>query len=173
MGHFVVIGEAADRACKLPPRNRAVAFNLAPGTKLVDAIAWISPILCKRFVVVDTVVAEATGLTMVAPERMRPNEAYRLFLGALDAIGLRVKEYGRSLRVVRKGTSRPRIVEPEPFVTVLVRWRDLPPEAQARLQEWLLERSPAEVCDCNVLVRDSVVVTDLRPNIERILGRRL
>jgi len=169
----VTIGEVAGGACKVPPRNRAVPFNLAPEAKLVDVVRWISPIICERFVVRGAMVTQDRRLTLVAPGGMTPNEAYRLFLGALDSIGLGVERFGTSLHIVNKGTRPPRVVAPESFVTVLVRWRDLPPVARDRLQEWLAQRPPGEVCDCNALAAESVVVSDLRSNVERLLGRRL
>ena len=48
-GRAVVIGDVPDGTCKVPPPNRLVAFNLPPETKLADAIAWISPIICRPF----------------------------------------------------------------------------------------------------------------------------
>jgi hypothetical protein len=172
-GRALVFGEVRDGACKVPPPNAVVVFNLARETKLVDAIAWISPVICRPFLVRDTTVAADKRLTMVAPERMTPNEAMRLFLGALDSVGLTLERSGRFLRVYEVSTRHRRIVEdgtvaPEPYVTALVRVQDLPPDEQERL---LRERSGG-VCHGDIFAPapETVVITDLRSNIERILG---
>jgi hypothetical protein len=99
-----VIGKAHEGACKPPRGKRAVVFNLARETKLVDAVAWISPIICKSFVVRESTLAEAAPLTMVAPKRIAPKEAHRLFMGALDSVGLTVEQSGKFLRIVKATT---------------------------------------------------------------------
>ena len=171
LGRSLVIGDLPAGTCKAPPPNRAVAFKLARETKLVDAIAWISPIICSPFLVSATIVAADKRLIMVAPDQMTPNEAFRLFLGALDSVGLTVERSGRFFRVHEVSTKHRRIVQdgtvvPEPYVTVLVRVQDLPPEEQQRLILDVVHgdiHAPVE----------TVVITDLRSNIERILGRTL
>jgi hypothetical protein len=55
----------------------------------------------------------------------------------------------------------------EPLVTVLVRLDDLTPEVRERL----LNPRNGEVCDCIVSAIESVVITDTRSNIERLLRR--
>jgi len=178
-GQGLLIGEAhdGDGDCKVPPDNRTVAFNLAPETKLADAIAWISSVTCKSFLVRDTILAAARPLTMVAPERITPDEAYRLFLGALDSAGLSVEPCGKFRRVVEVGPGFLRIVAAggvvmrsfveEPYVTALVRLHDLPPEERKRL----LAPTKGEVCDCMVIASDTVVITEPRAVIERLLRR--
>jgi general secretion pathway protein D len=177
-GQTLVIGEAPDAACTIPPGSGAVVFNLAPEIKLVDAIAWISSITCKPFSVRDTTLAEDPRLTMVAPERITPGDAYRLFVAALDSVGLRVEPSGKFLRIVDTGATSPRIaaadglavrsVVPEPYVSALVRLQDLSADEQKRLST----PRPGEACDCAVSASsDTVVITDLRSNIERLLRR--
>jgi hypothetical protein len=176
-----LIGEAHTGACKVPPKDsRVVRFNLAPETKLEDATAWISSVTCKSFLVRDPILAEHGPVTMIAPERITPSEAYRLFLGALDSVGLTVEHAGPFERIVETAKVKTmrgvpiydedtaRSVVEEPYITVLLRLQDLSPEEQARL----LERPKGESCDCSVFApRDTVVITDLRSNIERRLGR--
>src|SRR5262245_41715621 len=68
---------------------------------------------------------------------------------------------------VGRGTVVPAADIAEPYVTVLVRLEDLTPEVQARL----LEPRYGTVCDCIVSEIQSVVITDRRSNVERLLGR--
>jgi hypothetical protein len=68
---------------------------------------------------------------------------------------------------VKHGTVAPKAEIAEPVVTVLVRLDDLTPEVRERL---LMPRN-GEVCDCVVSAIESVVITDTRSHIERLLGR--
>jgi len=78
------------------------------------------------------------------PDRITPNEAYRLFLGMLDSVGLTVEHSGRFERIVETAkvktmrgipvydeTDVPNSVARESYVTVLVHLKDLSPEAGA------------------------------------------
>ena len=100
VGPNLLIGEANDGTCKFPPGNRVVSFHLAHETKLVDAIAWISSVICKPFLLPGTIDIDRKRLTLVAPERMTAENAYRFFLGALDSVGLTVEPSGRFLQIV-------------------------------------------------------------------------
>ncbi len=97
--------------------------------------------------------------TMIASKRIAPHEAYRLVLGALDSLGLGGELFGKLLRVADAA---------EPYVTALVCWQDLSPEDQERL----FAPQRGEGCGGDILApRDTIVITDLRSNIERLLGR--
>ena len=67
---------------------------------------------------------------------------------------------------VKRGTVAPGADIAE-YVTVLVRLDKLTPEVRARL----LERRNGTVCDCVVSEIGSVVITDTRSNVERLLHR--
>ena len=180
-GRALLIASANDGACRAPPDQRVVTFNLAPETKLADAISWIASVTCKSFLVPDTIIAENRRLTMVAPELITPDEAYRLFTVALDSIGLMIEPSGRFRRIVEGGTGflltvkngtvhMRSVVEEEPYVTVLVRLHDVAPADRARLFE-LVQPLNGEACDCAVSRPDTVFITNLRSTIERVLHR--
>ena len=87
-------------ACsKLPAGKRIVKLNLKPETEIADLVAWISSITCKQFVLADLPASHAK-VTIVAPSLITPGEAYRLFLDALDSVGLTVYRSGPFLRIV-------------------------------------------------------------------------
>ena len=87
-------------ACsKLPAGKRIVKLNLKPDTEVADLVAWISSITCKQFVLGDLPASHAK-VTIVAPILITPGEAYRLFLEALDSVGLTVYASGPFLRIV-------------------------------------------------------------------------
>ena len=77
-------------------------LNLKPETEIADLVAWISSITCKQFVLPD-VPASHAKVTIVAPSLITAGEAYRLFLDALDSVGLTVYPAGPFLRIVETG----------------------------------------------------------------------
>jgi general secretion pathway protein D len=84
---------------KLPAGKRLVRLNLKPNTDIADLVAWISSITCKQFVLPGNIAAGKT-VTIVSPQLITPEEAYRLFIDALDSVGLTVYPSGRFLRVI-------------------------------------------------------------------------
>lgn len=85
---------------QFPPNKRIVKLNLKPETELGDLISWISSITCKQFVLPGTIPANSRKVTVVAPQLITPEEAYRLFLAALDSVGLTVQESGKFFRII-------------------------------------------------------------------------
>ncbi len=96
----------AARACsKLPAGKRVVKLNLKPETEVADLVAWISSITCKQFVLPD-VPASHAKVTIVAPSLITTSEAYRLFLEALDSVGLAVYPSGSFIRIIESGKAK-------------------------------------------------------------------
>ena len=93
-------------ACtRLPVGKRIVKLNLKPETEVGDLVAWISAITCKQFVLPDLPASHAK-VTIVAPSLITPREAYRLFLEALDSVGLTVLPAGSFLRIIESAKAR-------------------------------------------------------------------
>ena len=87
-------GEKEFNSChKLPPGKRIVRLNLKPDTEVMDLIGWISSITCTQFIV--SVPVQGKKLTIIAPQLITPEEAYRLFFSALDSLGLTVEPTGQ------------------------------------------------------------------------------
>jgi hypothetical protein len=84
---------------KLSPGKR-LKLNLKPNTELGDLVAWIASITCKAFVLPGTIPANSKTVTIVAPEPITSAEAYRLFINALDSVGLTVYSSGRFMRII-------------------------------------------------------------------------
>ncbi|HEU5057151.1 MAG TPA: type II secretion system secretin GspD [Kofleriaceae bacterium] len=84
-----------------------VAVTFKPGTELADLVAWAMSFTCKNFVYSSRVVAGRTlTVTVVAPSRMSPAEAWRLFLVALHGMNLTVVAKGKVLEVVELPQAR-------------------------------------------------------------------
>jgi general secretion pathway protein D len=90
---------AGSNCVRLPPGKRIVKLNLKPETEVTDLVAWISSVTCKQFIVPDVPAARAK-VTVVAPSLITVGEAYKLFLDALDSVGLTVYPSGAFLRIV-------------------------------------------------------------------------
>jgi hypothetical protein len=103
----VALGSACSR---LPEGKRIVKLNLKPETEVADLVAWISAISCRQFVLPDLLASHAK-VTIVAPGLITPREAYRLFLEALDSVGLTVVPAGPFRRIIEsakvKGSAIP------------------------------------------------------------------
>ena len=84
---------------QLPAGKRLVRLSLKPNTEVADLIAWISSITCKQFVLPGNIATGKT-VTVVSPQLITREEAYRLFLDALDSVGLTVYPSGSFLRVI-------------------------------------------------------------------------
>ncbi|MBC8132009.1 MAG: hypothetical protein H7X95_03435, partial [Deltaproteobacteria bacterium] len=91
---------------KFPANKRIVKLNMKPETELGDLISWISSITCKQFLLPGTIPANSKKVTVIAPQLITPEEAYRLFLAALDSVGLTVQESGKFFRIIETVKAR-------------------------------------------------------------------
>ena len=173
-----VIGEKEFNSCKkFPSGKRIVKLNLKPDTELGDLISWISSITCKQFLLPGTIPANSKKVTIVAPELITPEEAYRLFLGALDSVGLTVQPSGKVLRIIEtvKAKSAPiplygedsDVPINESYVTRLIRVENADPNEVAQV----LGRLKGEQGDVIVYApQNALIVTDLATNITRMMA---
>jgi general secretion pathway protein D len=97
---------------KLPAGKRVVKLNLKPSTEIADLVAWISSVTCKQFVL-PAGIAGGKTVTIVSPQLITADEAYDLFLSALDSVGLTVYRSGHFLRVIEVGKAK---TSPVPLV---------------------------------------------------------
>ena len=172
-----VIGEKEFNSCKkFPSGKRIVKLNLKPDTELGDLISWISSITCKQFLLPGTIPSNSKKVTIVAPELITPEEAYRLFLGALDSVGLTVQPSGKVLRIIEtvKAKSGPiplygedsDVPQNESYVTRLIRVENADPNEVAQV----LGRLKGEQGDVIVYApQGALIVTDLASNITRMM----
>jgi hypothetical protein len=167
-----------DAACMHRHDKRLVSFTLGPRPTLVDAVAWASSLVCEPFLLPGPLVAENRRLLMIGPEQMPMEDAYRFFLDALESAELVVARDGNVQRIAEIGADVPRGAEmPGPdagdadqdsYVTVLLHLKDLPPEERARV----CTKYHGDICTDDVRAPDqeTIVITDVRSEIERLLG---
>ena len=83
--------EADFNSCRKPaPGKRVVQVPLKPDTDVEHLIVWISSITCKAFVWSGDIAASRKRVTVDAPRLVTPKQAFRLFLDALNSVGLTV-----------------------------------------------------------------------------------
>jgi general secretion pathway protein D len=174
-----VVDSQADRefnTChKFPGNRRIVKLNMKPDTELGDLISWISSITCKQFLLPGTIPSNSKKVTVVAPQLITPEEAYQLFLAALDSVGLTVQESGKFYRIIESG--RAKMGAPMPgaegetppgdrYITRLIRVE----HADANELSQVLLRLKTEQGDIIVYPpQGALVITDLESSIARML----
>lgn len=173
-GTVAIPGEKEFNSChKLPSGKRIVRLNLKPDTEVMDLIGWISSITCAQFIV--SVPVQGKKLTIISPQLITPEEAYRLFFSALDSLGLTVEPTGKFLRVVENSKAR---FAPLPFVgpnqktpndrryvTKLIRLQNLDP---MDVTNNVLNRIKTEAGDI-IAYNMSLIITDQSESIDRMV----
>jgi general secretion pathway protein D len=102
-----IAAQSDQQSCrKLPSGQRVVKLSLKPDTEIGDLLAWISSITCKQFVLPGSIDAHSKKVTIIAPQPITADEAYRLFLDALDSVGLTVVPVGNFLRVIETAKAK-------------------------------------------------------------------
>jgi general secretion pathway protein D len=102
----------ANTCRKVPAGKRVVKLTLKPDTEISDLIAWISSVTCKQFFVPGSIDVHGKKVTIIAPELITKEEAYRLFLDALDSVDLTVEPTGNFLRIIETSKAK---TSPIPF----------------------------------------------------------
>ncbi|HEY4187820.1 MAG TPA: type II secretion system secretin GspD [Polyangia bacterium] len=160
---------------KFPGNRRIVKLNMKPDTELGDLISWISSITCKQFILPGTIPSNSKKVTVVAPQLITPEEAYQLFLAALDSVGLTVQESGKFYRIIETGKAKmgaPLLgtdSEAPPgdrYITRLIRVD----HADANELSQVLLRLKTEQGDIIVYPpQGALIITDLESSIDRML----
>ncbi|HSS38734.1 MAG TPA: secretin N-terminal domain-containing protein, partial [Polyangia bacterium] len=173
-----VVGEKEFNSCKkFPAGKRIVKLNLKPDTELGDLISWISSITCKQFLLPGTIPSNSKKVTIVAPELITPEEAYRLFLGALDSVGLTVQPDGKVLRIIETANAKTSPIplfgmdsdlpNNESYVTRLIRVENADPNEVAQV----FGRLKGPQGDVIVYApQGALIVTDLSSNVNRMMA---
>jgi general secretion pathway protein D len=88
-------------ACNRHPGEVAVTFK--PELELKELVTWATGFSCKNFIYEPRIISNRK-IAILAPDRMRPAEAYQLFLASLATMGLAVVPAGKALRIVEAQT---------------------------------------------------------------------
>jgi type II secretory pathway component GspD/PulD (secretin) len=97
-------GRAA--TCKPPPAKARIKVNLKPDTEVADLITWYSNLTCTPLVVSSAVATAGKKITLLSPTPVTLAELERLFLAALESVGLTVERDGKFLYVIEAAHAR-------------------------------------------------------------------
>jgi general secretion pathway protein D len=90
--------------CK--PRDTAVEITFKPEIELKELLSWAVGFTCKKFVFDPRIVSTGRKVTLIAPGKQTPAQAYDMFVAALSAMGLTVVPKGRLLQIVESATAQ-------------------------------------------------------------------
>src|SRR5690606_21078674 len=80
--------------------------NLAPDVELKDLVRWAFSFTCKNFIYSSAIATRAAKVTIVSPQAMSAQEAWRVFLVALQSMGLTVVPKGNVLEIVEHSQAK-------------------------------------------------------------------
>jgi len=83
-----------------------VTYSFKPEIELKDLLTWVMTFACKNYVLDPRIVSTGKKVTIMAPLKMSPVEAYNMFLVALSTMGLTVVPKGNLLRIVESTTAK-------------------------------------------------------------------
>jgi hypothetical protein len=93
--------------CKALPGNAMVAVSIKPDASLIDLATWVAGFTCKNVVYDSGVTKYATKLTVITPAKMTVRQAIALFVDAVQATGLVVKQKPDTI-IISLGPNMPR-----------------------------------------------------------------
>lgn len=102
--------DAAALSCRHLPDQVVITFK--PEMEVKDLITWAMGFTCNRYLY-DNRFIQNRHVTVIAPEKMSPHDAYELFLASLATAGLTVVNKGESWAVVESPTAKKEVI---PFV---------------------------------------------------------
>ena len=150
-----------------------IAVTLKPETDVKELITWAMGFSCKNFVLDPRIVATGKKVTLIAPNRMSPAEAYQMFLVALSTVGLTVVTKGNLMRVVDAGAAKREVLpiykqvpgDSEQLVRVVIR----PSYAQPEALRQALQSIKSDAGDIAV-VGSMLVVTDFASTLTSMMS---
>jgi len=166
-------GEKEFTECRAFPPDKKVGITLKPETELLELVGWIKSISCRPFILPANI--RQTKVTIIAPQLVTAGEAYRIFLSALEAMGLTVQPDGRVLKIIESNHARESsipVINPgeavprtEQYVTRLLRLKYITTDEVVQVLSRLKGRD-GDITPYSTT--NTLVITDLASNIRRM-----
>jgi general secretion pathway protein D len=93
-------------SCNSKAKGPMTVTLKGPETELKDLISWMMTFNCKNFVFEPRITTSGKKVTIMAPVKMTPQQAYDVFLVALSTMGLTVVPKGNVVRIIESATAR-------------------------------------------------------------------
>ncbi|HEY5944785.1 MAG TPA: secretin N-terminal domain-containing protein, partial [Kofleriaceae bacterium] len=90
--------------CK--PRSAQVEITFKPEIEFKELLSWAVGFTCKKFVYDPRIVSTGKKVTLIAPGKQTPAQAYEMFTTALGTLGFTAVPKGNLLQIVESATSR-------------------------------------------------------------------
>jgi general secretion pathway protein D len=148
--------------------------NLAPDVELKDLVSWAFTFTCKNFIYSSAISTRAAKVTIKSPEEMSARQAWRVFLVALQSMGLTVVPKDNVLEIVEYAQAKTaplpiytkgRPAAADQMVRAVLRPDHLPPDEVANV---LNELKSKDGTVKSVPKAGVVVVTDFGTNISKM-----
>ena len=166
-------GEKEFTECRAFPADKKVGITLKPETELLELVGWIKSISCRPFILPANI--RQTKVTIIGPQLVTAGEAYRIFLSALEAMGLTVQPDGRVLKIIESNHARESsipVINPgeavprtEQYVTRLLRLKYITTDEVVQVLSRLKGRD-GDITPYSTT--NTLVITDLASNIRRM-----
>ena len=153
----------------------SISVTLKPETELKDLLGWAMGFTCKNFIYESSILQRSKKLTIIAPNKMSAQQAYRLFLVSLSTMGLAVVPKGNVLRVVEAGNAKGETVpifrkgspaDSDDVVRLILRPQNIPAEELANALA--VVKSPIGAIQ-PVARAGVIIVTDYGANIRNMV----
>jgi len=158
--------------CKKYPPNKKFKWELRGEVDLMALVNSISPMMCRAIIVPGSI--RQSKVTIFAPDTVTAPEVYRIFLSALESMGLTVLPEGKVIKIIESNRAResaiPTYSENNPpsqdqFVTRLLRLEHVSPDEV----KVVLDRLKSRDGDITSYApTNTLVITDLASNIRRM-----
>jgi general secretion pathway protein D len=155
--------------CKKAKGKVSVSFK--PEIELKDLITWAMGFTCKNFMYEQGITSRSKKLTIIAPNEITAQEAYRVFLVGLSTMGLTVVPKGDVLKIVESSQAKSETVPikrgtpgaSDEFVRMILR----PSNVQAQDLSDALQAVKSPEGDIKVIGKAGIVlVTDYASHVK-------
>ena len=165
-------GADAFLGCKKYPADKKFKWSVRGEVGVAELAASLGQLSCSPIVVAGAISQRGGKVVIEVPDLVTAAEAYRLFYGALESIGLTVDATGGAIKIVDSGRAR-EIAAPEltgagsnddRYVIHLMHPKHAAPQELAEL----LLKLKGKDGDVSVFGASALVITDRAANVRRM-----
>ena len=159
--------------CKKYPPNKRFKWELRGEVDLMALVNSIAPMMCRPIIVPGSI--RQSKVTIIASGTVTAPEAYRMFLSALESMGLTVLPEGKVLKIIESNRARESAIPTyggdnnpptqDQFVTRLLRLEHVSPDEVKVVLDRLKSRD-GDITGYGPT--NTLVITDLATNIRRM-----
>ncbi len=159
--------------CQKYPQNKKFKWELRGEVDLMALLNSISPMMCRPIIVPGAI--RQSKVTIIAPDTVTAPEVYRMFLSALETMGLTVQPEGKVLKIIESNRARESAIPiyggdnypptQDQFVTRLLRLEHVSPDDVKAVLDRLKSRD-GDIT--GYAPTNTLVITDLASNIKRM-----